>query len=447
MNWFKNSTPYVKRVNAIKTGAVLLTVLVWSVVFFKIFDERQFAIETGRAELQNVAIGLKLHAQASLKASDEILRVLKFHYETTGLKDLGLVKRYFQQDALGIKFLNQVGIIDEHGIYTFSSLPTHKRVDLSDREHFKTHKAGYAYPIFISKPVLGRATGKWSFQLTRRLNKSDGSFNGVATASLNPIDFLEHFKGIQLGADSVIGLVGMDGYARTMRVGNTNRVDDTLKDLNLPMEVSQHQSGYFFSDSFFDHTKRMYVFQRLADMPLFVIVGIKEDVAFVNYERQRNTYLACAFFLTALIALLVWFQLGCMQRSQERDSELARYKEMDSESTQIKSDLENKLNSTQSMANAGQLAINSTNQLKESLNGLTFKLNSLEKDADIFESVIQTLVRLQMGQITMDEFFSITKKLCPEDVLDNIRLNLSHAEQNLEEINLFIDLLKNASKH
>jgi hypothetical protein len=34
---------------------------------------------------------------------------------------------------------NQLGVIDEHGIYMLSNLPDHKRVDLSDREHSGSH--------------------------------------------------------------------------------------------------------------------------------------------------------------------------------------------------------------------------------------------------------------------------------------------------------------------
>lgn len=228
MNWLNNLFSTTKGALSTTIGAAVLIALTWIITFAVVIMEKNSAIESEYKTLQNVTIGLKQHTQANLRASDEILRVMKFHYETTGHKDLGLVRRYFQEGALNVKFLNQVGIIDEHGIYTFSNLPNHKRLDLSDREHFKVQKAGYTHPLFVSKPVLGRITGKWSFQLTRRFNKADGSFNGVAVASLNPFEFLNYFKEVQLGPNSVIGLIGLDGYARALRVGTTNRADDTL---------------------------------------------------------------------------------------------------------------------------------------------------------------------------------------------------------------------------
>jgi two-component system, NarL family, sensor histidine kinase BarA len=438
---------FAKRTNLIKATAVFITVLIWCFVTFKLIEERKFAIESGRASLQNVAIGLKLHTQATLKASDDVLRILKYHYESSGLNDLNLAHRYFEQGALDIKFLNQAGIIDEHGTYVFSSMPNHKRVDLSDREHFKVHKAGYGYPLFVSKPVLGRATGKWSFQLTRRLNKPDGTFKGVATASLNPNDFLDSFKGAQLGTDSVIGLVGTDGYARTMRVGNTNRVDDTLRDLNLPIEMKEQQAGYFFSDNLFDRTERMYVYQRLADMPLVALVGIKQDVALTDYERQKTTYLICAFVLTLLIILLTWYKLRCTNRTEQICDRLSEYEKMIAQFRQVKQDYDTKIAATQAMASVGQLAINFSSDLKSTLASLDSIHQSLERHTDTYESFFQALVRLQMGQIAQNEFFSIVKNLELEVVIDGIRLNLREAELNLEEINLFVDLLKNSGKH
>jgi len=175
----------IKKNAAIATTALLI-LLMWVGIAFQLNHEETQAIESEKNYLHNIAAGLREHVQASSRSTDEALRLLKFNYENGGLKTLPEINRYFRSKVIDVSNLNQVGIIDEQGIYAFSNLDHHKKMDLSDREHFKVHQLGYPYPLFISKPVLGRASGKWSFQITRKLEKPDGSFNGVAVASFNP---------------------------------------------------------------------------------------------------------------------------------------------------------------------------------------------------------------------------------------------------------------------
>src|SRR5262249_17529274 len=105
---------------------------------------------------------------------------------------------------------------DKHGMMITSSAMLYPKtpVDLSDREHFRVHANTTADKLFISKPVLGRASGQWSVQYTRRFNDAQGNFAGVIVISLDPALLSRAYSSLNLGKGSGLALVGNDGIVR-----------------------------------------------------------------------------------------------------------------------------------------------------------------------------------------------------------------------------------------
>jgi hypothetical protein len=92
----------------------------------------------------------------------------------------------------------QVAVIDSKGIARASNAGPQplQPIDLTDRDHYQFHLTHPEDTLYISKPVIGRASGKWSIQVTRRFQNRDGSFGGVVVASLNPEHFTKFFASI-----------------------------------------------------------------------------------------------------------------------------------------------------------------------------------------------------------------------------------------------------------
>lgn len=274
----------------IAVAFVLLSSL-WIFIAIRSDEDKELVLKQSIANLQNIAISFKEHSQATIRNSDEALRIIKFHYELKGAKDFNLLNEYFAKKVIDVSFFNQAGIINADGIYEFSNLENHKKIDLSDREHFRILKDDYPYDVFVSKPVLGRASKKWSIQLTKRLSKSDGSFNGVAVVSFDPTYFVDFHKQIELGPQGFTSLVGVDGFVRTLRVGDVSKIDGSISKIAIPDLIKDRESGYFVSAAVFDDVKRIYAFERLKNQPLAVIVGVEENQALAEYERLLRSYL------------------------------------------------------------------------------------------------------------------------------------------------------------
>ncbi|MFI4961987.1 MAG: hybrid sensor histidine kinase/response regulator, partial [Hyphomicrobiales bacterium] len=110
----------------------------------------------------------------------------------------------------------QTSIIGADGYMITSTGALHPTAPLylGDREHFRVHARAAKDELFISKPVIGRVSHKWSVQLSRRLTDATGHFAGVAVASLDAISLARDFESLNRGGDGGSALVGDDGVVR-----------------------------------------------------------------------------------------------------------------------------------------------------------------------------------------------------------------------------------------
>jgi signal transduction histidine kinase len=343
----------------------LFILLIWLFISYELKKEHEFILKTSNSNLQNIVRSFKEHSEDTITNSDELLRIIKFNYEKYGTKDFKTLNAYFQNGVLDMKFFNQVGIIDEQGIYSFSNLPITKKIDLSDREHFKIHKEIYPYSIFLSKPILGRASGRWSIQLTRRLNKPDGSFNGVAVVSFDPTYFVNFYKKIDLGSNGFTALVGLDGSVRTIRAGDKTSINSENLNIQIPNEYLNQENGFFTTDKIFDGTNRIYAFEKLLNQPLFVLVGITESDALLDYSRSLHSYILFGTLLTFLILLFTFTSLKMIQNSIEINEQTT--------------ELNHRLLQSEKLAALGQLSAGVAHEINNPIGYVSSNITSLNK--------------------------------------------------------------------
>lgn len=280
-------------------GLLLLT---WFGLGYKIHAERQFEINSINRTNLNLTRVLEEHSLRTIKSVDQAVLFLKFRYQQQG-KNVDIAS-YVHEGMILNTLFNQLGVIDEHGQYILSNLPKHKVIDLSDRQHFKVHVAQDCQCLFISKPVLGRASRKWSIQMTRRINKADGSFGGVVVVSLDPYYFVSLYDSLDLGKDSVVTLVGNDGIELVRRAGGKVTFGKSLQGSPV-MKLSRTESqGVYHYNSVVDGVSRFYAFRRVPDYPLSVIVGVSEQSALADFQQRQRAYLLFGSLVS--LALLVF---------------------------------------------------------------------------------------------------------------------------------------------
>jgi hypothetical protein len=184
------ASTYLRTLILVWVASAALLALTWQHVSNSVEESRTKELDAAERDLSNLTRVTQEHAIRTFRATDQVIQFIQSRYLEKGNKlDLTSLA---EEGVIDTTIFPQVGIIDAHGIYILANLPVTGKLDLSDREHFKVHMAADTGELFVSKPVLGRASGKWSIQLTRRINRPNGEFGGVVVVSV-AVDYFTRF--------------------------------------------------------------------------------------------------------------------------------------------------------------------------------------------------------------------------------------------------------------
>lgn len=337
-------------------GAVLACVI-WLASWLQVTMEQENAERDVAQETSNLALLLEQNVSRTASEIDRILKFLRQAYERSGFEAHWptLVQAEFTVNEQTV----QIAIIDAKGsmITSTALLYPPKPVDLSDREHFRVHAQAPKDRLFISKPVVGRASGKSSVQFTRPFFGPDGRFAGVIVVSLDPAHLSTAYRGLDLGQGGGLAVIGTDDIIRAGSGIYTQSLGRGLREgtqLELPKRsangtelVVEEVQGRF----------RTLAFRPVKGYPLTVIVaGRERETGLLSAESR---WFWGAFLLSILVLVAV---LGALRSKRRHDAELVHLARHDpltglANRTQFREDMDRAFESTKSDQTFGLLLI------------------------------------------------------------------------------------------
>ena len=296
----------------------------WAAIAYDAHASHQAAVDQAEVQTLSLAIALREHVHGMISNADLILQRVDDDY-THSSGPYALPEWVAQSEFLQ-KTSIKVGVIGADGRLLATSLPGPGTVDVSDREHFRVHLHRDAPQPFISKPVVGRTSGKPSIQITRRIERPDGSFAGVGVVSLDPAYLNQFFASIDPGPNSVISLIGRDGVlrARSSRVGSTLGIGHDFSDASFMKTILSAAQGNYRWRSPLDGIERIYGFSADSQYPVIVKAAIAIDDIGAARRSADMVQSAVGVALTVVILWFVYRSVRELSQRVERQTQLHR---------------------------------------------------------------------------------------------------------------------------
>ncbi len=281
--------------------AACAVILLWAGLSLYLVGARATVEERVRRDAESYSLALEEQTERTILGVDESLRFLQEAYRADPAQ---FTLRRWLQDTGGtlgpgwrVSYVGADGHLIEIG--TGEKLDP---IDLSQRDYFQAHVHNPQLGLYISDPILGHFTHRWSFQISRGLVDESGRFGGVLTVSADAEYLSRFYASIDVGANGNVTLIGLDGYVRARAPSASDTYDRSFAGNSLFAALARaSDAGHYRAGSSVDGIEREFHYRKLEGLPLVVVVGISVADAMRPVEGLRLWLVTGGLLGTALI--------------------------------------------------------------------------------------------------------------------------------------------------
>lgn len=261
--------------------------------------------EAGRLAA-NMAQAVARHADDSITAADLALAYVVRRVEGDLDRDdfFGDLGEALAARAASLPQVAELFVFDDAGRWVANSLRVMpKDANNSGAAYFIYHRDHAAPGAYIGPPEKSRINGEWVMTVSRRISRPDGSFAGVAAATI-PLSYLRDFyAGLDLGPDGVIALL-RDSGALLMRYPFVESAADAdaSRSTLFRAYLARPAQGLLRDRSPVDAVERLYAYRHSERYPIVVTAALSYDALMAPWNDDALLHGAVLVVLALLAA-------------------------------------------------------------------------------------------------------------------------------------------------
>src|SRR6185437_6633014 len=289
---------------------------IWATLFLFISNERDSTERAAVQNFTNLTAAFEIQLSHSLSEIDRSLAVVSSLYaQGSGAFNQTALIKSSRLLSDGIAKLEIVGSDGRVKLSTDRNAAHGE--DVSEQDYFIAQRDARTDELFIGRPLHSGAAGKWLVPLSRRIVGADGSFAGVVHASLDSSYLTKLYNSVDIGRESYIRIVGLDGIVRATSGQTMSIIGKDFSSGDLFRSFSATAAGWFYTPSTLsDNIRRLVAYRVVYDYPLIIIAAVASHEIFARVEVQKTRGILAATILSLLVALVIAFSVKG-QRSRE----------------------------------------------------------------------------------------------------------------------------------
>ncbi|WP_446902690.1 diguanylate cyclase [Burkholderia sp. YIM B11467] len=317
--------------NHLVVGALgtLMALAALSISAMTLWATRSGVVEHAHETSRNVAAVLVSEIARTVETSNNALIALASDLGKPEVRRMDAQLRHdllFQRAAA--QYVTGMGVTDQSGRLIDGCCGPSHRWDFSDRDYFKVHRDAANVGLYVSEAYRARSRGgKESIALSRRIERPDHTFNGIAVVAIDLAYFDQLLSRLNVGPNGISAILRADG---TILARNPPLSDHQMVRLRRSRAFDRmlnQDSGFYAAYSRIDGTLRLYTFQRVPGTPLIAVVAPAERDVLAGFTRMSWSVGVSASFICALFCAVVWllaFALRDNLRKQTLLTDLTR---------------------------------------------------------------------------------------------------------------------------
>jgi diguanylate cyclase (GGDEF)-like protein len=295
---------------------VLLPVICgWS-----LWTAREAQLEETSASTANMALALAAQAETSFKVADVVLAETVERVEQDGAEGAAgeRLRQRFQHITAHSAEVHGLFVYGADGSWQVATQAQPPQANNADREYFRYHQANPDRRSHVGKPVRSRSSGVMVIPVSRRIDRPDGSFGGVALVTLDLGFFGRFYDRFDVGRQGTILLALDDGTLIYRRPFSEDLVGTSIAGGPVfQMMKSAGPVGTAMLRARMDGIERLYSYRHLDGYPLVVASAESRDDILAEW-RAGAVKMSCV--VAFAIVLLAWGGRRMIQQIRIRES-------------------------------------------------------------------------------------------------------------------------------